>query len=1012
MLNVTEKPKEGDMKTPLGFRSSAKTRRKIKKYASLAKVKDIEATLGKRIKQTEEKMLKKLEETIRVEKWKPARSGLETIPSDQDDKTLKMSWLTKRVGKNLKQSFGENTQAYCLNTTLHGFAYIVNGKGLPEKLFWMAIVILGFLFGGMVVNDAFSDWAENPIITTIDTFSYPVQNIQYPTVTVCYGDTVNYDPWAFVRNNYNRYEFSCQTASECEKSKELRRDFRNVLMEVAKDFASSSKEYECNSNSWYRNICDDIDDRREDIEGNLTAYLLSTEDRHGIEEREEGLTDLEAHLVFDRKDYEGTIERFPRENRASIYRPFLDAVDLLDYFDAGSKEGNITTTTTESAYGDYYDTDEPTSNLKRFRNCIKGQYRDHRNPNITYDRSERLAYYKSCLTDNVTDSEGRAWEAVRKMADYDFFIMDSGFLFEDFPTYKRVCQSKDYWGWCNKYETVYAFDEEVELYLSKTRSPSVQWTRWCLIHGNCTEYAIQSNIQWMSHWACSSTYDKMHADCVNQHSAKVSAVSKRIGQTLALPQPRNFGFALEHFGDKYYGRTKARDSQMFKNLFDDKTCRVVSPADLFNLILKDRSTRGSECWAKEQLFSDHLPEMIKILRQEWYLSRSNASIMDHHYDYYPLKGSFHEDDDHHHHGLVLTPGNSIGTFSPVLTDAGLCEVHNAMPLSQTYRPNEFIELVQDMFNIYHNGTSEVANISGSGKYLERSIWLNVKPHQACTNASKATGSCGDASSKGYAIASLNNWRDFFSVVPNSIEVFAGSETVLKVRPVMHVASSNFRDLTLENRKCRFSNENPSGKDSMFTYYTQKSCMFECCLNFAVKETGCTPWDFPRPRSHERLNVCTNIDRKLADFYTAMKNKENILRCDCLPDCEETNYEIEIITKEIKIDDLCRATGNKGSSREAILDYWRKDIDIVSWRYKNFFSNPTWDTFSKLVNEADLTMYEGGEVCKGVLRTDLAKLTIVIPNPTAMKVKKSVRVSFNDQLGMLGTHFACNFTHKT
>jgi len=36
------------------------------------------------------------------------------------------------------------------------------------------------------------------VITTIESMSTPVQEIQFPTVTVCNGEQYEYDRWAFI----------------------------------------------------------------------------------------------------------------------------------------------------------------------------------------------------------------------------------------------------------------------------------------------------------------------------------------------------------------------------------------------------------------------------------------------------------------------------------------------------------------------------------------------------------------------------------------------------------------------------------------------------------------------------------------------------------------------------------------------------------------------------------------------------------------------------------------------
>ena len=87
---------------------------------------------------------------------------------------------------------------------------------------------------------------------------------------------------------------------------------------------------------------------------------------------------------------------------------------------------------------------------------------------------------------------------------------------------------------------------------------------------------------------------------------------------------------------------------------------------------------------------------------------------------------------------------------------------------------------------------------------------------------------------------------------------------------------------------------------MFKGYSQKGCIFECSLKFAIEEVGCLPWDFPTPIKWENasLAVCnshtrhTNSKNDLIRFYDAMKNDTNLKNCDCVPDCEGIIYEAQ------------------------------------------------------------------------------------------------------------------------
>jgi hypothetical protein len=62
-------------------------------------------------------------------------------------------------------------RAYCEATSIHGFAYWVAAPRLLEKLFWVVVVIIGFVCASLIINKAVDDWQKHPGVVKINTFS-------------------------------------------------------------------------------------------------------------------------------------------------------------------------------------------------------------------------------------------------------------------------------------------------------------------------------------------------------------------------------------------------------------------------------------------------------------------------------------------------------------------------------------------------------------------------------------------------------------------------------------------------------------------------------------------------------------------------------------------------------------------------------------------------------------------------------------------------------------------------
>ena len=61
--------------------------------------------------------------------------------------------------------------SYCETTTIHGFSYWVSAPRLPERIFWVCLVLAFASYAGVIVLGAIREWVESPVVTEIKTFS-------------------------------------------------------------------------------------------------------------------------------------------------------------------------------------------------------------------------------------------------------------------------------------------------------------------------------------------------------------------------------------------------------------------------------------------------------------------------------------------------------------------------------------------------------------------------------------------------------------------------------------------------------------------------------------------------------------------------------------------------------------------------------------------------------------------------------------------------------------------------
>ena len=107
---------------------------------------------------------------MRAVKVKPA----ETMKKDPDC----LSKPPPTAGEVLKSSLIH----YCENTSIHGFSYLPgphpSAVNWCERIFWAVVIVCGFTVASFIINQAFTEWADNPTIVTTTTYSKPITDVQ------------------------------------------------------------------------------------------------------------------------------------------------------------------------------------------------------------------------------------------------------------------------------------------------------------------------------------------------------------------------------------------------------------------------------------------------------------------------------------------------------------------------------------------------------------------------------------------------------------------------------------------------------------------------------------------------------------------------------------------------------------------------------------------------------------------------------------------------------------------
>ena len=196
-------------------------------------------------------------------------------------------------------------------------------------------------------------------------------------------------------------------------------------------------------------------------------------------------------------------------------------------------------------------------------------------------------------------------------------------------------------------------------------------------------------------------------------------------------------------------------------------------------------------------------------------------------------------------------------------------------------------------------------------------------------------------------------------------------------------------MSLDQRKCRLRNENPN-PESMFKYYTQKSCQFECALATALKNSGCIPFNMPHLYKEAGDEALCTRDH-LAYFEQNMTDSSTLSHCDCLPDCEGVTFSYTTNTLQLDPDEECL--------KEAVLDAAWDNVNTVSdqlaWRVLNLHQATT------PLRDADPLDFDPLTRCKRKVKNDFAIIVFELGKPDVIQMVRTAKFSLVAILTLIG-----------
>ena len=104
----------------------------------------------------------------------------------KNNKTKQRKRIVHGPKFSLKTDVKQHFKEYAASTSAHGLVYLAeDGRSFLERIFWLIVVVLALAFSYWQTSTLYKQWNDNPIITTLETVSLPIKEIEFPAVTIC-----------------------------------------------------------------------------------------------------------------------------------------------------------------------------------------------------------------------------------------------------------------------------------------------------------------------------------------------------------------------------------------------------------------------------------------------------------------------------------------------------------------------------------------------------------------------------------------------------------------------------------------------------------------------------------------------------------------------------------------------------------------------------------------------------------------------------------------------------------
>ena len=105
-----------------------------------------------------------------------------------------------------RKSMKEHLKKFSSVTTAHGIAYLAeDGRSILERIFWLIVVCIAIVLMTIQTLTLYQQWQDDPVVTTLDTVALPIQDLEFPAVTICPQGSMKSILEVVLFNQFERY---------------------------------------------------------------------------------------------------------------------------------------------------------------------------------------------------------------------------------------------------------------------------------------------------------------------------------------------------------------------------------------------------------------------------------------------------------------------------------------------------------------------------------------------------------------------------------------------------------------------------------------------------------------------------------------------------------------------------------------------------------------------------------------------------------------------------------------